>query len=288
MINTRLFRSLYVAGFFLILVLLSLWHKEASLGAFRVLDEHFCSSPPPNAEVDLSFSSLPLVHRNVAVATSFGYHLDVLFSLSWTLQRVMKDQGQLHVYLPSQNHWNIEGVVKEQGLYQGAIKSHEDLIKDLNDNQGDGGIDMVILGTCEIECVFVSLLSHLTGCNAFASLRDKWKKEILEAWDARDTTHKFQVVCMIHNAADTYWMEGVLPELARRGTIRMLSISHQCVIPLHLLVNLSDVFIVSPAPSGQCTDDSPAIPIPIFIPWATNIYPSTSMSTSWIYQTYHT
>ena len=85
-------------------------------------------------------------------------------------------------------------------------------------------------------------LSRLTGCNAIASLRDEWKKKILEAWDARDTAHKFQVVCMIHNAADTYWEKGVLPELARRGTIRMLSISHQCVIPLHLLVNLSDVF----------------------------------------------
>ena len=36
---------------------------------------------------------------------------------------------------------------------------------------------------------------------------------------------------MIHNAADTYWAKGVLPELARRGAIRMLSISHQCVYP---------------------------------------------------------
>jgi len=150
--GTRLFRSLYIAGIVSILALLSLWHKEASLGAFRVLDQHFCSSPP-NAEVDLSFSSLPLVHRNVAVASSFGYHLDVLFSLTWTLQRVMKNQGQLHVYLPPERHWNIEGVVKEQGLYQGEIKNHKELIKDLNDNKGDGGIDMVILGTCEIECV---------------------------------------------------------------------------------------------------------------------------------------
>jgi len=134
----------------------------------------------------------------------------------------------------------------------------------------------------------VSLLSCLTGCNALASLRDDWKKKILEAWDARDTAHKFQVVCMIHNAADTYWEKGVLPELARRSAIRMLSISHQCVIPLHPLVNLSDIFIheVSHTPSGQCTNDSPAIPIPISIPWAMNTYPSTSMSTSWIYQTY--
>jgi hypothetical protein len=43
-----------------------------------------------------------------------------------------------------------------------------------------------------------------------------------------------------------------------------LSISRQCFILLHLLVNVSDVLIheVSHAPSGQCT-----IPIPISIPW---------------------
>jgi len=156
----------------------------------RVLDRHFCSSPPPNAEVDLSFSSPPLVRRNIAVATSFGYHLDVLFSLTRTLQPVMKDQGQLHVYLPPECHWNIEGIVKEQGLYQGAIKSHEDLIKDLYNNQGNSGIEAVVLETCEIECIFFSLLSCLTGRNAFASLRDEWKKELLEAWDARDAAHK--------------------------------------------------------------------------------------------------
>ena len=73
--------------------------------------------------------------------------------------------------------------MKEQGPYQEEINNYKELIKDLNDNQGEGGIDMVILGTCEIECVFVSLLSYLTGCNTPASLCNNWKK-ILEAWDA--------------------------------------------------------------------------------------------------------
>jgi len=77
--GTRLFHSLYIAGIVSILALLLLWQKEASLETFCILNQHFCSSPP-NAEVDLLFSSLLLVHRNVAVALSFGYHLDVLFS----------------------------------------------------------------------------------------------------------------------------------------------------------------------------------------------------------------
>ena len=55
-----------------------------------------------------------------------------------------------------------------------------------------------------------------------------WGDELLSAWDARDTEHKFQLVCIVHNADDTIWQEKI-PEWSRRNAIRLLPIAPQYV-----------------------------------------------------------
>jgi hypothetical protein len=154
-----------------LLVVFSLWYKDAALGTFRdAMGQQLCSAPLKLEQAEISSPPYqgspppsPLVRKNIALATSFDYHQDVLFALAWTLERVMKGDAKLNVYVPPKLSWNIEGVVRELGLYHGEMKSKDDLIRDIVDNPGDGGIDMVILGTCEIECVVRSSLLSLPG-----------------------------------------------------------------------------------------------------------------------------
>ena len=53
-----------------------------------------------------------------------------------------------------------------------------------------------------------------------------WNEELLIAWDARDSAHKFEIVCIVHNADDVRWQSSI-PEWSRRNAIRLLPISEQ-------------------------------------------------------------
>jgi len=53
-----------------------------------------------------------------------------------------------------------------------------------------------------------------------------WNEELLVAWDARDVAHKFEIVCIVHNAGDVKW-QSAIPEWSRRNAIRLLPISEQ-------------------------------------------------------------
>ena len=55
-----------------------------------------------------------------------------------------------------------------------------------------------------------------------------WNEELLVAWDARDAAHKFEIVCIVHNADDRSW-QSAIPEWSRRNAIRLLPISEQYV-----------------------------------------------------------
>lgn len=55
-----------------------------------------------------------------------------------------------------------------------------------------------------------------------------WNEELLLAWDQRDADHKFEVVCIVHDALDTIW-QSFIPEWSRRNAIRLLPISAQYV-----------------------------------------------------------
>ena len=119
------------------------WHRYASPGACTTtLGFPLCDHSQPT-------------RKNIVVATRFDYHHDVIFALVWTLQRVMKGNGKLSVYAPFPLSWNFETVVNEFGLYNGPINDSAGFIRELNSNHE---IDMLISGTCEIECAASTLL----------------------------------------------------------------------------------------------------------------------------------
>ena len=84
-----------------------------------------------------------------------------MVALAWTIERVMNSNGTLGFYAPWPPQFGLKDLVKDFGLFHGVVKQDKELVRDVLDNPGDGGIDMIIFGTCEIECV-VSLLPYPT------------------------------------------------------------------------------------------------------------------------------
>ncbi|KAJ7476079.1 hypothetical protein FB451DRAFT_1034412 [Mycena latifolia] len=115
--------------------------------------------------------------------------------------------GTVEVYAPFPFGFEFGTIVEALQLYRGEVQSPDSLIDAINSNMGDGGIDLVVLGTCEFD---------LRG--------GPWPEELLAAWDARDAAHKFKLVCIVHNVRDESWQRWI-PEWARRGAIRILPIS---------------------------------------------------------------
>jgi hypothetical protein len=87
-------------------------------------------------------------HENIAVASDI-LHYDVYLPLVWTLQRVMKGHGNVQVYARLPFLHNFKKISEELGLYHGSVKKPGDLIKDVEST----AIDMVVIGTCELEWV---------------------------------------------------------------------------------------------------------------------------------------
>ncbi|KAJ7031326.1 hypothetical protein C8F04DRAFT_960524 [Mycena alexandri] len=108
--------------------------------------------------------------------------------------------GEVQVYAPLPFGFNFSTTVENLQLYHGNVENFEALIKDIN----TGGIDLVVLGTCEFE--------------------SPWREELLAAWDARDAAHKFKLVCIVHHVNDTPWQTIITP-WAQRNAIRILPIS---------------------------------------------------------------
>lgn len=50
----------------------------------------------------------------------------------------------------------------------------------------------------------------------------------MDAWDSRDVVHKFTVVGIVHHTEMKGWEELFAP-LARRGALRLLTLSNQYV-----------------------------------------------------------
>jgi hypothetical protein len=157
--------------------------------------------------------ALPQKRRNIAVASVFGFHHDVYLALVWTMQRVMMDNGKVQVYARPPYAFGFDDIVDQFGLYHGATKHPDDLISDIANDTTEGGIDMVVFGTCEID------MRH-------------WNDALLAAWDARDSAHKFQVVCLIHHVFDSAWQSSIT-EWSRRNAIRFLTISEHVGKTLH-------------------------------------------------------
>ncbi|KAF7312498.1 hypothetical protein MIND_00263500 [Mycena indigotica] len=150
--------------------------------------------------------STPQRRFRVAVASYFGFHFDVYMALVWTLERVMAQSGAVEVYAEQPFGFDFQNIVDDLRLYRGAVKPPDRLVSDIRANMGTGGIDLVVLGTCEVD------------------LRGQQHQDLLDAWDARSTGFKFKIVCIVHNIEDYDWQVNI-PEWSRRNAIRILPIS---------------------------------------------------------------
>jgi hypothetical protein len=134
-----------------IIIASSLWYKEETLCKLSL---RVSSCPSKSATAHPT----TLVHRNIAVASVFGFHFDVYLALVWTMQRVMKGQGNVQVYAETPFAYEFQNITDELALYQGSFKDPAQLISDLH---RDITIDMVVFGTCSVECVHSFLYSVL-------------------------------------------------------------------------------------------------------------------------------
>lgn len=166
-------------------------------------------SPAPNVStLQTNFDRQRLRRKNVAIASTFGFHHDVFLALAWTMKRVLgQTGGAVQVYARTPYAFGFQEIVDELGLYKGPVKTPEELVQDITRNNGEGSIDLVVLGTCEVD------------------LRGDWHEQLLAAWDARDGDHRFQLICIVHHVLDTAWQPRIA-EWSRRDAIRLLPISN--------------------------------------------------------------
>ena len=144
----------------LALVVVTLFSLWVFYGAFTgksfsqpryFLGDRILSANPPKLQ------SVVQTHKNVVVASTFVAHFDVYMAVAWTLQRIMpKESGNLQVYASTPFLFNFQEVVNRYGLYKGGVKAPNDLLGDIKSYGDNGGIDLVILGTCEFEYVLSS------------------------------------------------------------------------------------------------------------------------------------
>ncbi|KAF9493156.1 hypothetical protein BDN71DRAFT_1419911 [Pleurotus eryngii] len=166
-------------------------------------------SPAPNVSTpQTNFDRQRLRRKNVAIASTFGFHHDVFLALAWTMKRVLgPTDGAVQVYARTPYAFGFQEIVDELGLYKGPVKTPEELVQDITRNNDEGSIDLIVLGTCEVD------------------LRGDWHEQLLAAWDARGGDHKFQLICIVHHVLDTAWQPRIA-EWSYRDAIRLLPISN--------------------------------------------------------------
>jgi hypothetical protein len=130
------------------------------------LVQHECTFSPRHNHPSLNFPSIPQKRQNIADMSGFGFHHDVYMALVWTMERVMQT-GSVEVYADTPFGYDFQSIVDQFGLYHGVFHPPQDFIPAIRNNTGDGGIDLVVLGTCEIEyalhpfCPFCNCLTLL-------------------------------------------------------------------------------------------------------------------------------
>ena len=100
----------------------------------------------------------PRRRKNVAVASGFGPHFDVYMAFAKTLGDVMDEDGDggytIHVFAQD-FAFGFQDLVDELHLWKhrGVRGKPEELFDHLSSNTEAGSIDLVVLGTCEVEWV---------------------------------------------------------------------------------------------------------------------------------------
>ncbi|KAG6821343.1 hypothetical protein H0H93_000204 [Arthromyces matolae] len=179
----------------------------------------------------------PQRRKRVAVASSFTFHHDVYMTVAWSVAQAMNRSsvGSVEVYAQVPFAFDFQQVVDDLGLYRNGYRPTADLIPALRDDVGENSIDLVVLGTCEID------------------LRIDWTKDLLSIWDERPQDRKFNL--------DTEWQPAIT-EWSRRGAIRLITISEHVA---HSFRESFNVLADSPDPTIRSAGYE-NIPIDVHVP----------------------
>ncbi|KAI0750673.1 hypothetical protein C8Q80DRAFT_1153320 [Daedaleopsis nitida] len=216
-------RKLSSYGVAAVLALGSLWLLSHSFSVSREytsssqahLDQvDFAAPPSTSSYPDLTSSHghdpnlNPLRRRNVSFATSFVYHGDVYMALAKSMGDIMDTEEaptQIHIFAQP-FPFGFQEVLDDLHLWkhQGVREHHDKFIDFLNSETGDGGVDLIVLGTCQYDLPY-------------------WFDAFKDAWERRDADHKFKIVCYTHNLKDMDWQRW-FPWWAQRNAIRLIAI----------------------------------------------------------------
>ena len=115
------------------------------------------TTPPGTHDLEASVTpTTPSIRRkNVTFASSFVYHGDVYMALAKSMGDVMDREGvhgQIHVFAQP-FPFGFQEVVEDLQLWKhpGVRSDHERFIDFLNSETDDGGVDLIVLGTCQYE-----------------------------------------------------------------------------------------------------------------------------------------
>lgn len=99
------------------------------------------------------------LRTRVAVASLFPAHFDVYLAAAHTFREVLGDQGSIDVFAGERPfRFKFQEIIDRVDLYSGEVRDAEDLLHAMNDTEfypAEQGalVDLLILGTCEIEYV---------------------------------------------------------------------------------------------------------------------------------------
>ena len=165
MTSRRIYLSGYAAVFlvaciaFFSLTFNREWTRPAAVPALEVPDQHVlydqtsCIQPSDSPVVVEVPPPPPIKRRNVVVGSVFPHHFDVYMTVVWTLERVLSSipDSQVHVFAEPFNY-GFQSLVDRLGLYHGRRRGTNELVPFLSTEEG-GAVDMIVLGTCEVEYV---------------------------------------------------------------------------------------------------------------------------------------
>ena len=156
-------RNPFIVPFVFCSVLISLYllhNLYAPRYAVSAPDDQMCHKSAVHPSL---FKTIPQKRHRVAVASMFIFHFDVYMSFASSLARAMNSSstgGSIEVYAQTPFRFRFQNIIDDLNMYPHGYRDPQDLVPALRSQMGDGGIDTVILGTCEIEWVIFRLYAH--------------------------------------------------------------------------------------------------------------------------------
>ncbi|KAI0662861.1 hypothetical protein C8Q70DRAFT_954215 [Cubamyces menziesii] len=204
-----------------LLVLGSLWVLTRSLysGEEASVWDRTQAGYPPYLNIHEHASELeasataeipPRRRRNVAFATTFVLHGDVYMAFAKTIGEAMDAEGgddqRIHLFAPEFS-FGFQEIIDDLELWthRGIRGDSDQLIEHVNKSSDQGGIDLIVFGTCEFDM-------------------NVWHNALADAWNRRSEDDKFKIVCVVHNVDDVNWQRHI-PYWSRRNAIRLLPIA---------------------------------------------------------------